>query len=222
MGSVAENILRLQDSIEECKATNGGGDVLLVAVTKTVDTSLMQEAYNCGIKEFGENRVQEFLSKKDSFSTDINWNLIGRLQTNKVKYIIDNNIALIHSLDRLSLAEEIQKQAKAANKKINALLQVNVSLEESKTGVFEEEIDEFLDKIKTYDCLTIKGIMTIAPISDDSKYLRKLFARTKEIYEKYKTSDFEYLSMGMSADYKEAILEGSNMIRVGSAIFAKQ
>lgn len=219
---------RIQDvlsNIEGCaqKAGRDPADITLVAVTKTKPVSMIREAYDAGLKCFGENRVQEFLEKKDQLPLDVRWNLIGRLQTNKVKYII-NNIWMLHSLDRISLARELQKQLEKRDGTMDALLQVNVAGEESKSGFSPEEVMRAAEEIAQLARIRIRGIMTIAPYTGDKEYLRKVFAQTKKIYdkiadEKFEGFDLKYLSMGMSNDYCEAVLEGANMLRVGSAIF---
>jgi pyridoxal phosphate enzyme (YggS family) len=219
---------RIQDvlsNIEACaqKAGRDPADITLVAVTKTKPVSMIREAYDAGLKCFGENRVQEFLEKKDQLPLDVRWNLIGRLQTNKVKYII-NNIWMLHSLDRISLARELQKQLEKRDGTMDALLQVNVAGEESKSGFSPEEVMRAAEEIALLARIRIRGVMTIAPYTGDKEYLRKVFAQTKKIYdkiadEKFEGFDLKYLSMGMSNDYCEAVLEGANMLRVGSAIF---
>ena len=222
----------IKDSIDEVlsninkSAAIAGVDpkgITLVAVSKTKPVSQMLEAYDAGIRFFGENRVQEYLEKKDKMPGDVKWNIIGRLQTNKVKYII-NNIWLLHSLDRIPLAVELQKQCEKNGCGIDALLEVNVSGEDSKSGFFMEEIKGAAEEIARLKNIRIAGLMTIAPYTNDKTYLRGIFARTKKLYdsiaeEKYDNFDFKYLSMGMSNDYCEAVLEGANMVRVGSALF---
>ena len=222
----------IKDSIDEVlsnidkSAAIAGVDpkgITLVAVSKTKPVSQMLEAYDAGIRFFGENRVQEYLEKKDKMPGDVQWNIIGRLQTNKVKYII-NNIWLLHSLDRIPLAVELQKQCEKNGCSIDALLEVNVSGEDSKSGFFMEEIKGAAEEIARLKNIRIAGLMTIAPYTNDKTYLRGIFARTKKLYdsiaeEKYDNFDFKYLSMGMSNDYCEAVLEGANMVRVGSALF---
>lgn len=199
-------------------------EIHLIAVSKTVDAAAVEAAYREGIKEFGENRVQEFLKKSELLPKDIRWNLIGQLQTNKVKYIIDNGVALLHSMDRLSLAQELQKECVKKDASIDVLMQVNIAEEESKSGLYLNEVEPFLEEISGFDRIRLKGIMTIAPYTDDKAYLRKIFARAKTLFDSKKKDypGFEYLSMGMSNDYEEAILEGANMVRVGTAIFGSR
>ncbi len=221
--SVAENLGRVQEKIAAAARRAGvkPSEVHLIAVSKTVDADTVKEAYDAGMRAFGENRVQELLKKSEILPEDIRWNLIGQLQTNKVKYIIDDRVFLIHSLDRFSLAQELQKECEKKDARVDALVQVNVSKEDTKSGLFLEDMDAFLESIAEFDRITLKGIMTIAPYTDDRVYLRKLFAQAKAVYDfrKKQYPAFEYLSMGMSNDYEDAILEGANMVRVGTAIF---
>ena len=156
--------------------------------------------------------------------SDIKLKLIGHLQTNKVKYIINNGVALLHSLDRLSLAQELQKECVKKNTSIDALIEVNIAKEESKSGLYLEQVDAFLDEIADFDRICLKGFMTVAPYTEDRTYLRKIFAQAKTLYDAKKKDfpGFKYLSMGMSNDYEDAILEGSNMVRVGTAIFGSR
>ena len=223
---LAQNIEKVQENIEDYARQAGvpADGIRLVAVSKTVDTDVVQKAYGLGLRTFGENRVQEFLRKREALPKDIKWNLIGQLQTNKVKYIIDNGVELVHSLDRLSLAQALQKECDKKGAFIDALVQVNVAKEETKSGLYLEEVDDFFEKIADYDKIRVRGFMTIAPYTDDRAYLRNIFAQTKALYDRWKPSfeSFDYLSMGMSGDYGEAILEGANMVRVGTAIFGER
>ncbi|MEA4854473.1 MAG: YggS family pyridoxal phosphate-dependent enzyme [Christensenella sp.] len=221
--SLQENIESVQERIAQYEAKAGvpENSVQLVAVSKTVDTQTVREAYDLGLRMFGENRVQEFLRKSEELPKDIDWNLIGQLQTNKVKYIINNKIALLHSLDRLSLAQELQTECVKKDASIETLVQVNIAKEDTKSGLYIEDVEAFFEEIKDFDRIHVRGFMTIAPFTDDRVYLRKVFAAAKKLYDLWKPSfeRFDTLSMGMSGDYGEAILEGANMVRVGSAIF---
>lgn len=157
---------------------------------------------------------------------DVNYHMIGHLQTNKVKYIIDK-VKLIHSLDRISLAKEIDKQAKKYNMISNVLIQVNVAEEKSKFGLSLDEVLPFMDKISNFQNFNINGLMTIAPYTDDENMLRKIFKKMTKLKEeinnkKYENVSLEYLSMGMTNDYKIAIEEGANMVRIGTGIFGKR
>jgi hypothetical protein len=199
-------------------------EVQLVAVTKTRSLEELQELYNCGQKVFGENRVQELLLKHENLPNDIQWHLIGHLQTNKVKYIVPF-VALIHSVDSEKLLAEINKQAQKINKKIAVLLQVFIAKEETKFGWDEQELTEFLvnKKYKNYPNIDIVGLMGMATNTDNVEQVKKEFLYLKSIFNKaekeIENSNFKIISMGMSNDYKLAIECGSNMIRVGSALF---
>lgn len=194
-----------------------------MAVTKTVDVATIEEAIGLGITDIGENRVQELREKIEAIGEGVNYHLIGHLQTNKVKYIIDK-VKLIHSLDRLSLVKELDKRARQRQLVIDTLVQVNVAEEESKFGLKVEEVLPFIEEVLKYENIRIRGLMTIAPYTDDEALLRKIFRTMYKLKEdiskrKYENLTMDYLSMGMTNDYKIAIEEGSNMIRVGSAIF---
>ncbi len=200
-------------------------EVQLVAVTKTRSLEELQELYNCGQKVFGENRVQELLAKFEHLPSDIQWHLIGHLQTNKVKYIVPF-VALIHSVDSEKLLAEINKQAQKINKKIAVLLQVFIAKEETKFGWDEQELMEFLvnKKYKNYPNIDIVGLMGMATNTDNVEQVKNEFLYLKSIFYKaekeIENSNFKIISMGMSNDYKLAIECGSNMIRVGSALFS--
>ena len=222
---IKDNIEKVLENIGKAAEKSGRKpeDITLVAVTKTVEAERVREAYDAGIKIYGENRVQEYMGKREKLPVDVNWHIIGRLQTNKVKYII-NNIKLLHSVDRFELAQEIQKQCEKHDAYMNVLLEINTGEEESKAGFDTENIFAEAEKIAGLDRLKVNGLMTVAPFTQDEKFLREVFAKTKEIYDKLGASglnnfDFKYLSMGMSNDYEMAVEEGSNMVRVGSAIF---
>jgi len=197
--------------------------ITIIAVTKGVQEELILKALGYGISDIGENRVQGFCAKYLSISDKARWHFIGTLQTNKVKHVIDK-AHLIHSLDRLSLAEEIETRAKALGKLQQALVQVNVSGEISKHGMSPDELIPFIERMQGFKHLFIKGLMTIAPVSKNTGDARFCFSRLKELFEKvrsakYPNVDMVHLSMGMSDDFEDAILEGSNMIRIGRAIF---
>ena len=220
-----DNIEQVYESIQ--KAAHQAGvrpqDITLIAVSKTKPVDLMMEAYNLGIRQFGENRVQEYLEKKDRMPPDVQWNIIGRLQTNKIKYIM-GNIWMLHSLDRLNLACELQKYCEKSGCTVDALLEVNTAEEDTKSGFFIRELEEVAREISRMGNIRVRGLMTVAPYTDDRKMLRNVFAQTKKMYDRIESLklpgyNFRYLSMGMSNDYCEAILEGSNMVRIGSALF---
>ncbi|HZK26777.1 MAG TPA: YggS family pyridoxal phosphate-dependent enzyme [Thermoclostridium sp.] len=202
------------------------GDIMLLAVSKNFPVEAIEAAIEEKIMDFGENRVQELIQKYDILSERCRWHLIGRLQTNKVKYIIDK-VHMIHSLDRLKLAEEIQKRAKASKRVINALVQVNVSGENTKAGISPDEVYEFLKILSQYPNIKVKGLMTIAPYTENPEDVRSVFKSLKNIYvdigrENIDNIDMQYLSMGMSHDFEVAIEEGANIIRLGSSIFGQR
>ena len=195
----------------------------LVAVSKTRTVQEIQEAYNSGQLKFGENRVQEIVDKQSKLPNNIEWHMIGHLQKNKVKYIA-KFINLIHSVDRISLAEEIDKHAKKENRKIDCLIQLKISKEESKFGLQIEDFKNFYESLKNYKNLNVIGLMGMASFTDDNELIDKEFKKIKTIYDDMVLIDsgFKVLSIGMSDDYNIALENGSNMIRVGSKIFGKR
>ena len=195
----------------------------LIAVSKTRSIQEIEEAYNSGQLKFGENRVQEIVDKHSKLPKDIEWHMIGHLQKNKVKYIA-KFIALIHSVDRISLAKEIDKQAKKVNRKIDCLIQLKISREESKFGLQINDFKNFYESLKNYDNLNIIGLMGMATFTNDNELVNEEFKIIKTIYDDVVLIDsrFKVLSIGMSDDYDIALKNGSNMIRVGSKIFGKR
>ena len=195
----------------------------LVAVSKTRTVQEIQEAYNSGQLKFGENRVQEIVDKQSKLPNNIEWHMIGHLQKNKVKYIA-KFINLIHSVDRISLAKEIDKHAKKENRKIDCLIQLKISKEESKFGLQIEDFKNFYESLQNYKNLNVIGLMGMASFTDDNELIDKEFKKIKTIYDDMVLIDsrFKVLSIGMSDDYNIAIENGSNMIRVGSKIFGKR
>ncbi|NLL56755.1 MAG: YggS family pyridoxal phosphate-dependent enzyme [Clostridiales bacterium] len=193
--------------------------VELVAATKTRTIDEVQLAMSSKlIAASGENRVQELLSKYDD---SITWDFIGQLQTNKVKYIIDK-VRLIHSVDRYSLAKTIDKEAKKNNKVQDVLVQINAGKEESKGGIFLEDIHAFLDEIAYFENIQIRGVMAVVPLDYDDDQLKRTFDKVYAKYSQLKTNTFSYLSMGMSNDYLIAVESGANLIRLGRAIFGQR
>ena len=228
MGSIRENIDAVNRIKGEAAVKSGrkAEDVLLCAGTKTRTADEINEAIDAGITDIGENKVQEIMDKFDSVKP-VRWHLIGHLQTNKVKYIIDK-VSMIHSVDSLHLAQEIDKRAAQHGITMDILIQVNSAQEESKFGISTDEtegmIRDILDKCPN---IRIRGLMCIAPFAENPEDVRVYFAQVKKLYDEYssiehKNLDFKYLSMGMSHDYEVAILEGSNLIRVGTAIFGER
>lgn len=214
---IKQNIELLKTKIPE--------QVKLLAVSKTKPLEDLEEAYVAGMRDFGENKVQEMVRKSENFHEDVRWHLIGHLQTNKVKYLIDK-VYLIHSLDSVNLLSEIEKVFGKANKVANTLIQINIGREESKSGILEEDLYEFIEKIENCNHVSVKGIMVIVPIGDEESN-RKYFRKTKKIFDElkekeYKNINMEILSMGMTHDFITAIEEGSNLVRIGTGIFGER
>ena len=199
----------------------------MVAVTKTIDVGPMKEVLKEGVSCFGENKVQEILSKYEKFPDTVKWHLIGTLQSNKVKYIIDK-VEMIHSLDRISLAKEIDRRAKEIGVVMKCLIQVNISQEESKHGLDKAEALKFIEEVaQNFSHIQVLGLMGMAPFVEDAEEARPYFRQLKGLFEEAKnlnlgTGQMKYLSMGMTNDYTVAIEEGSNMVRVGTGIFGKR
>lgn len=223
--SCIDNYKRIKEDVAQTaiRAGRNVDDVRLMCVTKTVEPEYINPVLDLGADLIGENRVQEYCSKLDTLHLDgVEKHIIGHLQTNKVKYIA-GRVDMIESVDSLKLAREISKEFKKANSTANVLVEVNIGREESKSGCDIDELEELLYQISELDCIKVKGLMTIPPICDElqaRKYfalMNKKFLELKE--KKIDGVEMQTLSMGMSADYEAAILEGSNIVRVGSAIF---
>lgn len=200
-------------------------DVQVIAVSKTKPIEDMEVAYSLGVRDFGENKVQEILSKYDNFHKDVRWHLIGHLQTNKVKYIV-GKVHLIQSLDSVNLLKKINKTYEEHGIIANVLIQINIGREPQKYGILEEELDDLLLEIEKCNFVKAKGLMTIIP-KGSTEENRIYFKKIYDIYNKlkkesYKNIVMETLSMGMSNDYKIAIEEGSNMVRIGQGIFGQR
>lgn len=225
--SIKENIDIVNEKIQNSLDKVGRDDkVNLIVVTKTIDIDRINEAIEAGATDIAENKVQELRTKLDEIQTDVNFHMIGHLQTNKVKYIFDR-VKLIHSLDRMSLTKEIDKRARKLGISVETLIQVNVAEEESKFGLKVDEVLPFIEKTLNYPNVKIKGLMTMAPFTAEEKVIREVFRKMVDLKEKikqqnYKELSMDYLSMGMTNDYEIAIEEGSNMVRVGTAIFGKR
>lgn len=219
-----EDVLKKIEIAE--KKSISGEKVELIAVTKTHGIDIIKEAIELGVTDIGENKVQEFTTKYEKLGNDVDFHMIGTLQSNKVKYIYDK-AKLIHSLDRMSLAKEIERKAQASNIIVNCLVQVNISNEESKGGVSFSETEKFIESLLDFKNLKIVGLMGIAKNTDDLSEIRDSFRKLYNLKEKIKKQNIEeiemkYLSMGMSSDFEMAIEEGSNMVRIGSSIFGKR
>jgi PLP dependent protein len=200
-------------------------NVTLIAVTKTRSVEEIKEAYNYGVRDFGENKVQELLSKYDSFGHDVRWHLIGSLQRNKVKYIT-GKVFLIHSLDNINLLNEIEKQYSKINDTAKVLIEVNIGREVSKAGVLEEDLELLVEEVEKCSFVKVKGLMAIIPKGDEET-CREYFRKVRRLWcqfknRQYRNISMEYLSMGMTADYTYAVEEGSNMVRIGEGIFGKR
>lgn len=201
-------------------------DVTLIAVSKTKPVEMLQEIYDCGCRDFGENKVQEIMDKYEKLPNDIRWHMIGHLQTNKVKYIVDK-VYMIHSVDSIKLAKEISKEAVKKNVTVKVLLEVNVAKEETKFGLLTEEVLDFYKEVIDLPGLKVCGLMTIAPYVENSEENRQHFVNLKQLMvdiESEKTDNISVgeLSMGMTGDYEVAIEEGATYVRVGTGIFGER
>lgn len=229
MNSIKSNLINIEKRINDsCKTSDRSNDeVKLIAVTKTVDIDAVNEAIECGVTDVGENKPQELARKYEAIGDRVKWHLIGSLQTNKVKYIIDK-VYMIHSIDRLSLCDEIQKRAQSIDRQINCLIQVNISKEESKHGILEEDAIDFIKNISSnYPNIRVKGLMTMAPNTDDKNLIKSVFRGLKDLANKIDNENInnvsmEALSMGMSNDFEIAIEEGATFVRVGTSIFGQR
>ena len=223
-----ENLAEVQSRVEQaCKrAGRDVAEVTLIAVSKTKPVTDLQEIYNAGVRDFGENKVQEMCDKMENMPKDIKWHMIGHLQRNKVKYIV-GNVALIHSVDSYRLAEEINIQAKKKGIVVPILVEVNIADETTKFGVSKEDAMELVRQIASLDALSIKGLMTIAPYVVDPEENRAYFRKIKELSvdidnQNIDNVSMDILSMGMTGDFEVAIEEGATMVRVGTGIFGKR
>lgn len=224
---VTENYREILKEVNDTAIkSNRKDDVLLIAVSKTKPEEDIKKLYDIGVRDFGENKVQELCSKYESLPKDIKWHLIGHLQRNKVKYIVDK-VHLIHSVDSVRLATEIQNEASKKNVIVNILIQVNVASEESKFGLDTLETEEIIRNIATMPNIRIQGLMTIAPFVDNGEENREIFRKLKQLSVDIKAKNIDnvcmnVLSMGMSGDYTVAIEEGATMVRVGTSIFGER
>lgn len=220
-----DRLEEVEERIQEAcrRAGRDRSEVTLIAVSKTKPAEVLKEAYDLGIRVFGENKVQELTEKYEVLPKDIRWHMIGHLQTNKVKYIADK-VELIHSVDSLKLAETIEKEAAKRNRTIDILVEVNVAEEESKFGLKMEEVIPFIEKVAGFSHINVRGLMTIAPFVENPEKNRSVFADLRklsvDIMEKnIDNVNVSILSMGMTNDYEVAIEEGATMVRVGTGIF---
>ncbi len=222
---VKENLKIVEENIKKAceRAGRDVSSVTLIAVSKTKPIELMKEAEESGIINFGENKVQEICNKYDSFGPQIKWHMIGHLQRNKVKQVIDK-VALIHSVDSYRLAQEISIQAQKINITVPVLLEVNIANEETKFGTSKEDVIKLAEEISELPNIEIRGLMTVAPETDNPEENRAYFREIRELSfdiknKNYNNVSMDILSMGMTGDYEVAIEEGSTMVRVGTGIF---
>lgn len=223
-----ENFNKVENHIQKICDRKGidRSTVTLIAVSKTKPVEMLNEIYDAGCRDFGENKVQELADKYEVMPKDIRWHMIGHLQRNKVKYIIDK-VSMIHSVDSLRLAETIEKEAAKKNCDIDILLEVNMAREESKYGVFPEDIYDLLEKISKFPHIHVKGLMTVAPYVDDPEDNRVVFEKMRKLSVDIESKKIDniimsVLSMGMTNDYEIALEEGADMVRVGTAIFGER
>ncbi|UNC92849.1 YggS family pyridoxal phosphate-dependent enzyme [Candidatus Contubernalis alkalaceticus] len=218
-----DNLLKIVDKIKEAQVKSGRQEdtITLIAVTKGVAPEKIKEAVSIGINNFGENRVQEVIPKIEILPDKLTWHFIGHLQSNKVKEVLPR-FSLIHSLDRLSLAKEIQIRSEKSSRITEALVQVNVAEEKSKFGLSVNEVEGFIEMVvEKFPNIKITGLMTIAPYVEDPQEVRTIFRELKNLSCKIKVPGVELkeLSMGMSSDYEVAVEEGATMVRIGTALF---
>jgi len=227
--SIKENIDGILERIAAACERSGRNpdDITLIAVSKTVNADRAREAVEGGILNLGENRVQELVDKYEKLSDiTVKWHMIGHLQKNKVKYIIDK-AELIHSVESVELANEIDKRAAKNNLKANVLVELNIGEEESKFGISEENVYDFVKSLEQFENINVLGIMTVAPFAEDPEEIRWVFKKMKVIFDKLssmniKNSNMKFLSMGMTNDFEIAIEEGANIIRIGTAVFGER
>lgn len=223
-----QNLTNVETNIQAAcdRAGRERSSVTLIAVSKTKPVELIKEAYDAGVRDFGENKVQEICEKYDKLPPDIKWHMIGHLQRNKVKYIIDK-VCMIHSVDTYRLAEEINIQAKKHGKIMPVLLEVNVANEETKFGIRMEDAAQLAEEVSHLDSLDVRGLMAVAPFTEDPEENRKYFQQIRKLAvdireKRIDNIDMSTLSMGMTGDYTVAVEEGASMVRVGTGIFGQR
>lgn len=223
--TIIQNLKHVHDHIDKACVRSGreSADVQLIAVSKTKPVSMLLEAYEAGERHFGENKVQELIEKYELLPKDIKWHMIGHLQRNKVKYLVDK-VYMIHSVDSLRLAEEINKEALRIGRRIPVLIEVNVAGEETKFGVAPAELEALLREIAPLPAIEISGLMTIAPFVTDAEENRRYFTMLKQLSvdidrKNIDNVNMSVLSMGMTGDYEVAVEEGAGYVRVGTGIF---
>lgn len=223
-----ENLSLVEENIQkvcrECQIPRE--EITLIAVSKTKPVEMLQEIYDTGCRDFGENKVQELVDKYEELPKDIRWHMIGHLQRNKVKYLI-GKVVLIHSVDSLRLAETIEKESAKQNVITDILIEVNMAREESKFGVFPENLEDLLIEISKFSHVRVKGLMTVAPFVENPRKNSEIFKKMHKLSVDIESKNIDnitmsILSMGMTNDYEIALEEGANMIRVGTAIFGER
>ncbi len=225
---IRENLAQVHANMEKAceNARRDPGEVRLIAVSKTKPVEMLRQAYACGCREFGENKVQELVDKYDQMPGDVKWHMIGHLQRNKVKYIVDK-VALIHSVDSLKLAQEISREALKKQVKVPVLIEINIAGEESKFGVGPNEAENLVREIALLPGIKVEGLMAIAPYVENPEENRQYFARLRQLSVDISRKNIDnvnmnVLSMGMSGDYMVAVEEGSTCVRVGTGIFGER
>lgn len=227
MNNILKNIENVKANIEKSLLDRKyDNEATLIAVSKTKPVEMLQAAYDCGMRDFGENKVQEIMDKYDKLPSDIRWHMIGHLQTNKVKYIADK-VFMIHSVESVKLAEEISKRATNCSRIIPILIEINIGDEESKFGLKCDELEDFIKQINELKGIKISGLMCVAPYTDNPENNRVYFAKLKQLSVDIMSKNIDnvsmdVLSMGMTGDYQVAIEEGSTYVRVGTGIFGER
>ncbi|MBO4846835.1 MAG: YggS family pyridoxal phosphate-dependent enzyme [Lachnospiraceae bacterium] len=221
MSDIAQNIKHVREQIKKANK-----DTRLIAVSKTKPVEMLQEAYDAGMRDFGENKVQEILDKYDKLPSDIRWHMIGHLQTNKVKYIADK-VYMIHSVDSVKLATEISRRAIQAGRVIPVLIEINIGNEDSKFGIKPDELEDLLRQIADLEGIKISGLMCVAPYTEYAEENRVYFKQMKQLSVDIMQKNIDnvfmnVLSMGMSGDYEVASSEGATYVRVGTGIFGER
>ncbi|MDD5940366.1 MAG: YggS family pyridoxal phosphate-dependent enzyme [Lachnospiraceae bacterium] len=226
---VKENLKSIEERISAACARSGRkrSDVLLLCVTKTKPVEMLEEAYAAGYRDFGENKVQEITKKRPQLPSDVRWHMIGHLQTNKVKQVIEDGTVMIHSVESEHLAKEISKRAEAAGIVMPVLVEVNVAKEESKFGVMPEDTEAFIRSIAPLPGIRIKGLMTSAPYTEDPQTNRPYFKTLRQLMIDINAQNIDNvnmceLSMGMTGDFEVAVEEGATIVRIGTGIFGER
>ena len=222
--TTTENYLEVERRVQEACRRSGRdrSEVTLIAVSKTKPVEMIRELMEIGVQDFGENKVQELCAKTEEIREPLRWHLIGHLRRNKVKYLMDRPVALIHSVDSLRLAQEIEKEADKHGKTIPVLIEINIGQEESKSGTTPEEAPELARQILQLPHLQLRGLMAIAPYTEEPETNRPYFRQMRELLQQLQAfcpPECRELSMGMTGDFEVAIEEGATLVRVGTAIF---